>query len=46
MKNSDFLSWFNGLHKSNQKDNIISNANNIISSISIDEKNSSINKEK
>ena len=46
MKNSDFLSWFNGLHKSNQKDNIISNANNIISSIAIDEKNSSINKEK
>ena len=46
MKNSDFLSWFNGLHKSNQKDNIISNANNIISSISIDEKNSTINKEK
>ena len=46
MKNSDFLSWFNGLHKSNQKDNIILNANKIISSINIDEKNSLINKEK
>ena len=46
MKNSDFLSWFNGLHKSNSKDNIISNANNIVSSISITQDISKINKEK
>ena len=46
MKNSDFLSWFNGLHKSNQKENIISNANNIISSLSISENITSLNKEK
>ena len=46
MKNSDFLSWFNGLHKSNSKDNILSNANNIVSAISITQETSSINKEK
>ena len=46
MKNSDFLSWFNGLHKSNSKENIISNANNIVSSISITENASISNKEK
>ena len=46
MKNSDFLSWFNGLHKSNSKDNIISNANNIVSNISITQESSILNKEK
>lgn len=44
MKNSDFLSWFNGLHKSNSS--IISNANNIVSTLSITQDISSINKEK
>ena len=46
MKNSDFLSWFNGLHKSNSKENIISNANNIVSSISITQNSTISNKEK
>ena len=46
MKNSDFLSWFNGLHKSNSRDSIISNANNIVSTLSITQDISSINKEK
>ena len=46
MKNSNFLSWFNGLHKSNSKENILSNANNIVSGISISRNNSSLNKEK
>ena len=46
MKNSDFLSWFNGLHKSNSKENIISNANNIVSSLSITQDISKISKEK
>ena len=46
MKNSDFLSWFNGLHRSNSKENILSNANNIISSISYSEDNNSIDREK
>ena len=46
MKNSNFLSWFNGLHKSNSKENILSNANNIVSGISISQNNSSLNKEK
>ena len=46
MKNSDFLSWFNGLHKSNSKENIILNANNIVSSISITDNASISNKEK
>ena len=35
MKNSDFLSWFNDLHKTNSKDNIVSNAHNIVSSLYI-----------
>ena len=46
MKNSDFLSWFNNLHRSNNKENILSNANNIISSLSIEGENTIINKEK
>ena len=46
MKNSDFLSWFNGLHRSNSKENILSNANNIISSISYSEDSNSIDREK
>ena len=46
MKNSDFLTWFNSLHRSNSKDNILSNANNIISSLSLEENNNLINKEK
>ena len=33
MKNSDFLSWFNNLNSSNTKENILSSANNIISSL-------------
>ena len=46
MKNSDFLSWFNGLHGSNTKENILSNANNIISALSLEAENTTINKEK
>ena len=46
MKNSDFLTWFNSLHRSNSKDNILSNANNIISSLSLEGNNNLINKEK
>ena len=46
MKNSDFLSWFNNLHRSNNKENILLNANNIISSLSIEGENTIINKEK
>ena len=46
MKNSNFLSWFNGLHISNSKENILLNANNIISAISLSQNSSSINKEK
>ena len=46
MKNSDFLSCFNNLHRSNNKENILSNANNIISSLSIEGENTIINKEK
>ena len=46
MKNSNFLSWFNGLHRSNSKENILSNANNIISALSLEEENTPINKEK
>ena len=46
MKNSDFLIWFNGLHKSNSKENIILNANNIVSSISKTENGAISNKEK
>ena len=46
MKNYDFLSWFNGLHKSNSKESIISNANNILSSISITQNSTISNKEK
>ena len=46
MKNSDFLSWFNSLNKSNTKENILASANNIISSLSIEGENSIINKEK
>ena len=46
MKNSDFLSWFNNLHRSNNKENILSNANNIMSSLSIEGENTIINKEK
>ena len=46
MKNSDFLSWFNNLHRSNNKENILSSANNIISSLSIEGDNTIINKEK
>ena len=46
MKNPDFLSWFNGLHKSNSKENIISNANSIVSSLSISQNLSISNKEK
>ena len=46
MKNSDFLSWFNNLHRSNNKENILSNANNIISSLSIEGENTIINNEK
>ena len=43
MKNPEFLSYFNGLNKSNQKETILSNANNIVSSIKID---SNLNSEK
>ena len=46
MKNSDFLSWFNNHHRSNNKENILSNANNIMSSLSIEGENTIINKEK
>ena len=46
MKNADFLTWFNGLHRSNSRDNILSNANNIISSLSLEGNNTLINKEK
>ena len=46
MKNSDFLSWFNNLHRSNNKENILSSANNIISALSIEGENTIINKEK
>ena len=46
MKNVDFLSWFNGLNRSNTKDNILLNANNIVSSLSIEGENTIINKEK
>ena len=46
MKNSDFLSWFNSLHRSNNKENILSSANNIVSSLSIEGNNTIINKEK
>ena len=46
MKNSDFLSWFNNLHRSNNKENILSSANNIISALSIGGENTIINKEK
>ena len=46
MKNSDFLSWFNNLHRSNNKENILSNANNIISSLSLEGENTIINNEK
>ena len=46
MKNSDFLSWFNNLHRSNNKEKILSNANNIISSLSIEGENTIINNEK
>jgi hypothetical protein len=46
MKNSDFLSWFNNLHRSNNKENILSSANNIISSLSVEGENTIINKEK
>ena len=46
MKNVDFLSWFNGLNSSNTKDNILLNANNIVSSLSIEGENTIINKEK
>ena len=46
MKNADFLTWFNGLHRSNSRDNILSNANNIISSLSLEGNNNLINKEK
>ena len=46
MKNSDFLTWFNSLHRSNSKDNILSNANNIISSLSLEGNNNLIYKEK
>ena len=46
MKNADFLTWFNGLHRSNSRDNILSNANNIISSLSLEGDNTLINKEK
>ena len=46
MKNSDFLSWFNNLHRSNNKENILSSANNIISALSVEGENTIINKEK
>ena len=46
MKNSDFLSWFNNLHRSNNKENILSSANSIISSLSVAGENTIINKEK
>ena len=46
MKNSDFLSWFNNLNSSNTKENILSSANNIISSLSIEEEKTIVNKEK
>ena len=46
MKNADFLTWFNGLHRSNSRDNILLNANNIISSLSLEGNNNLINKEK
>ena len=46
MKNADFLTWFNGLHRSNSRDNILLNANNIISSLSLEGDNTLINKEK
>ena len=45
MKNSDFLSWFNNL-RTNNKENILTNANNIISALSIEEDKTIINKEK
>ena len=45
MKNSDFLSWFNNL-RTNNKENILTNANNIISALSIEEEKTIINKEK
>ena len=46
MKNSDFLSWFNNLNRTNTKENILSSANNIISSLSLEEEKALINKEK
>ena len=46
MKNSDFLSWFNNLNRTNTKENILSSANNIISSLSLEEDKTLINKEK
>ena len=46
MKNSDFLSWFNNLNRTNTKENILSSANNIISSLSLEEEKTLINKEK
>ena len=46
MKNVDFLSWFNGLNRSNTKDNILLNANKIVSSLSIEGESTIINKEK
>ena len=45
MKNSDFLSWFNNL-RTNNKENILTNANNIISALSVEEDKTIINKEK
>ena len=46
MKNSDFLSWFNNLNRTNTKENILSSANNIISSLSIEDEKTIVNKEK
>ena len=46
MKNSDFLSWFNNLNRTNTKENILSSANNIISALSLEGENTIINKEK
>ena len=46
MKNSDFLSWFNNLNRTNTKEKILSSANNIISSLSIEEEKTIVNKEK
>ena len=46
MKNSDFLSWFNNLNRTNTKENILSSANNIISSLSLEDEKTIVNKEK